>query len=51
MHFNDGARGLLNSFGKCSIEPGHFTVMGFAKYDVLQVARMYTKGSASSKKQ
>ena len=21
MHFNDGARGLLNLFGKCSIEP------------------------------
>ena len=51
MHFNDGARGLLNLFGKCSIEPGHFTVMGFAKYDALRVARMNTKGSTSFKKQ
>ena len=51
MHLNDGARGLLNLFGKCSIEPGHFTVMGCAKYDALRVARMNTKGSTSSKKQ
>ena len=51
MHFNDGARGLPNLFGKCSIEPGHFTVMGCAKYDAWQVARMNTKGSTSSKKQ
>ena len=51
MHFNDGTRGLLNLFEKCSIEPGHFTVMGCAKYDALRVARMNTKGSTSSKKQ
>ena len=51
MHFNNGARGLLNLFGKCSIAPGHFTVVGFAKYDALRVARMNTKGSTSSKKQ
>ena len=51
MHFNDGTRWLLNLIGKCSIEHGHFAVMGFAKYDALRVARMNTKGSTSSKKQ
>ena len=51
MHFNGGARGLWDLFGKCSIEPGHFTVIVCAKYDALRVARMNTKGSTSSKKQ
>ena len=51
MHFDDGARGLLNLFGKFSIEPGHFTVMGCEKYDALRIARMNTKGSTSTKKQ
>ena len=43
IHYNDGGRGVLKVIEKYGFVPGHFAVIGYAKYDNSRVNRMNKK--------
>ena len=48
--YNDGAKGLLNVFNNCRIEPGYFTTLGCIQYDKRRVSVMDKKTLKVNKK-
>ena len=45
IYFNDRGRGLLYLFNKCSMEPGHVTVVSSAQYDKKKCIHQQKKNS------